>query len=439
MDEDGAVLFQVVRYGFRDASGAPILNSNGKPKKTFRQRREVAGEWVWSVKGMRLVPYRLPDLLEAVANDHLVFIAEGEKKVDRLVQTGVPATCNPMGAGNWSDDLTAHFAGARVIILPDNDDAGRRHGAQVAEKLRGVAASIRILDLPGLKPKGDVFDWLEEGHDAQELYALVEAQALPFPEAPREERPEKTETPRPDGPNEDAEEAKPGPGAQAKAGQQRRLQIFDAGDIDIASVPPRAWLLGISFCREFLSGLIGGGGDGKTTIRYLQFLALASGRDLTGEYVHVRARVLICCLEDNLAEVKRRILAAMLHHGVKHEEIKGWLFYCTPRGLKLMRADPRLGYVVGELHSELKSAIDRLHIDLAAIDPFVKAHESRKTTTPASITSAACSPISVMNAIARPTSPLMPAKGLAWLETPSATEAHRRKKMRAALCAPSPS
>ena len=154
-----------------------------------------------------------------------------------------------------------------------------------------------------------------------------------------------------------------------------RLQIYDAGDIDPAQIPPRAWLLGVSFCRKFLSGLIGEGGVGKTAIRYAQYLAGATGRkDITGEHVHHRFRTLIVCLEDDLHEVQRRLAAVMLHHRVHPEEIRGWISYCTPIGLKLLREGHRGELVIGELHEELKTAVEARHSDLVGIDPFVKAH-----------------------------------------------------------------
>jgi hypothetical protein len=152
------------------------------------------------------------------------------------------------------------------------------------------------------------------------------------------------------------------------------LEVYDAGDIDPTQIPPRAWLLGVTFARQFLSGVIAEGGTGKTAVRYAQFLALASGRNLTGEHVHQRCHVLIVCLEDNLVEVKRRIAAAMLHHGVSRKEIRGYLFYCTPKGLKLLFVDEKGAPAVGELHKALVTLIRELKIDLVAIDPFVKSH-----------------------------------------------------------------
>ena len=49
----------------------------------------------------RIVPYRLPELLEAIASDHPVFIVEGEKDVENLLKFGVAATCNAGGALKW--------------------------------------------------------------------------------------------------------------------------------------------------------------------------------------------------------------------------------------------------------------------------------------------------------------------------------------------------
>jgi hypothetical protein len=161
VDEAGEVLFQVVRYD----------------PKTFRQRRPDGRGWSWSVKGVRQVPYRLPELLEAIADGKTVFVVEGEKDADALWRANLPATCNAGGAGKWSAAFAPLFAGADVVILPDNDDAGHAHRDAVAASLRGVAASVRSLELPGLPPKGDVSDFLmRESVDV--LRALVD-HALP--------------------------------------------------------------------------------------------------------------------------------------------------------------------------------------------------------------------------------------------------------------------
>jgi hypothetical protein len=61
-----------------------------------------------------------------------------------------------------------------VVILPDNDEPGRKHAQQVAATLQGIAASVKIVDLPDLPPKGDVSNWIAAGGTAKKLFSLVE-------------------------------------------------------------------------------------------------------------------------------------------------------------------------------------------------------------------------------------------------------------------------
>src|SRR5262249_39236980 len=120
------------------------------------------------------IPYHLPELLSA-NKDRTVVIAEGEKDVDRLRSIGVVATCNVGGAGKWRDEYNEHLRGRKVVILPDNDPPGHKHAQQVAGSLNGIAASVKIVELPSLAEKGDVSDWLALGNGMKELRALVEA------------------------------------------------------------------------------------------------------------------------------------------------------------------------------------------------------------------------------------------------------------------------
>ena len=158
VDESGKLLFQVVRY----------------EPKTFRQRRPDGHDrWQWSVKDARQVPYQLPELIEDIAQHRAVVIVEGEKDVNNLRQRGIAATCNAGGANKWRRELAPHLRGADVVLIPDNDDAGRSHMNQVGQSLMALASSIRILELSDLPEKGDVSDWFAAGHTADELASLI--------------------------------------------------------------------------------------------------------------------------------------------------------------------------------------------------------------------------------------------------------------------------
>lgn len=134
------------------------------------------------VAGTRYYPYRLPDLIEAIASGHTVYVVEGEKDADNLWAIGIPATTSAAGAGKWQDDLNDWFGSADVVILCDNDDAGRKHRDGVARALKPFAGRVRALDLPGLPEKGDVSDWLAAGGSADEFQKLGAAAPAWTPE-----------------------------------------------------------------------------------------------------------------------------------------------------------------------------------------------------------------------------------------------------------------
>jgi putative DNA primase/helicase len=150
-DEQGRVLYEVVRYEPKD----------------FRQRVPLeGGGYQWRLDGVRRVPYRLPELLAA---DPLweVFIVEGEKDADRLASVGCTTTTNVGGAGQWRPEYAQWLKDRSVVIIPDNDEPGKRHAEQVARTLVGIAGRISILELPGLEPKGDVSDFMQGDPDAR--------------------------------------------------------------------------------------------------------------------------------------------------------------------------------------------------------------------------------------------------------------------------------
>jgi hypothetical protein len=166
---DGSVAYAVFRYRL----------PNGK--KTFSQHPpDGKGGWKSGpgvMDGVAPVPYRLPELLAAGPSEP-VWVVEGEKDADRLASLGLVATTNHQGA-QATDRTWPHFLDVfrlrTVVILPDNDPGGRKHAARVAELLRGVADSVRVVALPGLPAKGDVSDWLDAGHDQVELLDLADA------------------------------------------------------------------------------------------------------------------------------------------------------------------------------------------------------------------------------------------------------------------------
>ncbi|MHB9023969.1 MAG: phage/plasmid primase, P4 family [Armatimonadota bacterium] len=166
----------VACYDYHDAGGKLLYQVVRFQPKDFRQRRpDGAGDWIWDLKGITPVLYQLPRVLEATARGERVFIVEGEKDVHALEALTLAATCNSGGAGKWKPGYADTLSGAQVVILPDNDEPGRRHGQTVAAALQGHAAGVKVIDLPSLPEKGDVSDWLAAGHTRDELLTLVDS------------------------------------------------------------------------------------------------------------------------------------------------------------------------------------------------------------------------------------------------------------------------
>ena len=162
-DEDGNLLFEVCRY-----------EEPGK-EKTFRQRRYEGNQIVNNLNGTRRVLYNLPNVRKA----DTIYFLEGEKDCCRLNDAGLTATTSPMGAAAWKAEYVQFLKGKDVVILPDNDEPGKQYADKVSHDLLPVAASVKIVSLPGLPHKGDVSDWMDNGGSIEEMKRIVaEAPAL---------------------------------------------------------------------------------------------------------------------------------------------------------------------------------------------------------------------------------------------------------------------
>ena len=198
---------------------------------------------------MRLVPYRLNEL----AGHARVFIAEGELKCDRLWALNLPATCNVGGAKKWRPDDTVALKAAgcqRAILLPDHDESGAAHVELTATSLQ--AAGIHTLTLPpfeGVGPKGDVSNWLDQGHTVADLEALI-VQA-----------------------------------GTARVNGRVSLQLVPAAAILDFVPDPIQWIVDGYLAARSVCLLVAKPKVGKTTLARALALAIAQGREFLGAVV----------------------------------------------------------------------------------------------------------------------------------------------------------
>jgi hypothetical protein len=166
-------------YDYRDEAGRHLFQVVRKRGKKFLQRRLKSASddpndpnsWEWSTKGVRMVLFKLPELLaEIAAGAPIIFVMEGEKDVLTAWDLGLVATCNPRGAGKWKavDKQARELLNmSRVVVVQDNDDVGKQHARQVAASLNAT-----ILEPP--EPFKDFTDWVFGGATTDVILAAAE-------------------------------------------------------------------------------------------------------------------------------------------------------------------------------------------------------------------------------------------------------------------------
>lgn len=355
-DERGELLSQVVRFVGKD----------------FRQRRPRGSEWDWKLGDVRLVLYRLPELLAADPTA-IVYIVEGEKDVDNLRGRGFVATCNPMGAGKWhkvADCARTALRGRRVVVVPDQDAPGFAHAEQVMTSLKGIAASLRLLSLPSK----DVSDWFAEGHTAAEL----EAKAAGLPEGYAVTDGPTYPTSANDGEVPDpwtAELAQARADIEAKLdtttrGQRAPLFGTDAVDLLQTEFPAPQWQV---------TGLVTKGGTTvvagepkaavKTWLMLEGSIAIATGTKMLGEFYAEAGTVAIFFAEDHKQSVRNRVRA--LCAGANRTLTRGRL-HLQPRGEFIdVLKDEDLAWIIASARRLPK-------LDLLVLDPLRDIHSGEE-------------------------------------------------------------
>ena len=163
----------VATFTYHDADGKPLYwkkrfepSFDGKRSKAFCFYHGAAnGPKQRKGRGGVAVPYNLHKLAVLPQGEPVYFL-EGEQKADILNRWGLCATTldsgGQSGKGNaWREEWNSYFAGRDVFIIPDNDKTGLAYQNMLAGHLLPVAASVKVVRLPGLKAKEDIVDWLK--------------------------------------------------------------------------------------------------------------------------------------------------------------------------------------------------------------------------------------------------------------------------------------
>lgn len=172
-------------WGLRERDYGKTKDGDWRPVKEGKQYDAVehidaAERWL----------YRRDEVLKAIKAGKPIILCEGEKDVETLRAWGFTATTNAGGAKYWSESFDKDLAGADVVLIPDNDDAGRQRVLLRGAGLKPKAKSVRVLDLAlhwkDIPEKADVSDWRDQAGGNADRFAQLLVKAVPWaPAQPR--------------------------------------------------------------------------------------------------------------------------------------------------------------------------------------------------------------------------------------------------------------
>lgn len=153
----------VKTYPYHNSEGHEVaqvlrIESRSGDGKVFRPIHLNGTAWSVGDPPGRWPLYRLADL----AGAKRFYVCEGEKDVDAARAIGLVATTSAHGANSTAKTDWSPLAGIETVFLPDNDTSGREYADRAAAILlkQGADPVVKVVELPGLGPGGDVHDFV---------------------------------------------------------------------------------------------------------------------------------------------------------------------------------------------------------------------------------------------------------------------------------------
>ena len=319
-------------YEFTDADGTVLYRTRrmehpAKPKRFEVQRPDGKGGWIDKLGDCPRVLYRLPELLASDPTEPVYFV-EGERKADKLAAWGLVATSIAFGAKGWRKSYADALAGRTVIFLPDNDQPGHEFAEKARPDMEAAGAVVRIIDLPGLPPKGDIIDW---AGSADDLQALVEN--APNPRA-------------------------------------KLLPLLDPAVWNGQETPSREWAWNDYIPHRQATYLTGPGSAGKSLLTQQLCTAIALGVPFMGVETRQAVAIYVTC-EDDADELHRRQKAICESMGVPLSALSGKLYLVSLAGApgnELAMFTPEGKMIVGDAYGVLLGTAMAVRAGFLALD-----------------------------------------------------------------------
>ncbi|MFF7763118.1 AAA family ATPase [Streptomyces griseorubiginosus] len=317
----------VAKYEYTDERGGVLfVKERGEPK-TFRVYKPLTGgrrqyrDVFGGSHPARRVLYRLPAVVKAITEGCPVYLVEGEKDVASAERAGVTATCNYEGAAKsdqrpkWRPEYGDMLKGAHVVIVADNDDAGRAHAAAAYNDLRRKAASVRVVRGLVDKDKADLTDHLAAGHSIDDLVSLDAP-------APVDDRDDFSELLMPEKDEEEPGRLDPETMSSEEyfAARVKAMlgEFLDTDDLD--KIAPLEPLLGDLLQVNTLCRAVGPSGSFKSFVLLDMCGCIGTGTKWHGQYV--KQGTVVYLVAEGEQGIRKRVRAWEQQYGMRMDNVR---------------------------------------------------------------------------------------------------------------------
>jgi hypothetical protein len=158
------------------------LPNDDMGNKRFTQRRLGKDGWIYNVKGMKPMLFNASFLQYA----DTLLITEGEKDAVTITglalkgRYGMAIGTTSGGSSSWDASLVKDLIGHRVVILPDDDDAGKQYADAIEESLKTEGIEYRRVSFSDTGAK-DVTEYMEN-HSTEDLARLIGVDWIRMPD-----------------------------------------------------------------------------------------------------------------------------------------------------------------------------------------------------------------------------------------------------------------
>ncbi|MGL4560870.1 MAG: CHC2 zinc finger domain-containing protein, partial [Brevinema sp.] len=183
---DKSYLFEDVHF-YLDSEGVPkLVRIKFKNKETNKKQYSQAnivdkGDYYsldFKSEKVNLL-YNMPIVVKSIQENKEIFLVEGEKDADNLKRLGLAATtCREINSA--TDEVLRVLEDAKLVVIGDNDDTGKKHINNVRYKLLNRVRSFKnpmIKELCDLGNKSDISDFIEskfeEGLSTKQIRKII--------------------------------------------------------------------------------------------------------------------------------------------------------------------------------------------------------------------------------------------------------------------------